>query len=291
MLILVFKLVFIFQTKKTMKKSILLFSLLIFVFSTAFSQKKEKVIKYKKTFYKNQTIENMDMKVTIEDAVATPTGMKFKISILNKSTDYIIFKPSECEFKIKDSKVKPIEKWLVIRPGDKDWRIVDIKGPQYVIPENFDFLMAGFYKVNTEAKGIVAADFKLPPNSNEFKAGAFTVTMDGFKKETAKTDAKFNVTYYGDKIGIIETSKIGAKMPDGKEFANYVKDLPIIFEKGTTDSFKVAWKNIPIESGDMQLVEMQILWRDAFKEVTPVKIPTLNLTILFDKETSFEKGR
>ena len=138
----------------------------------------------------------MDVKVTIDDAVATPTGMKFKISIVNKTSDYIIFKPSECEFKIKDSKVKPVEKWLVIRPGDKDWRIVDIRGPQYILPENFEFVMAGFYKVTIDSKGNTTPDFKLPAATNDFKTGGFSVVMDGFKKETAKTDAKFKVTYY-----------------------------------------------------------------------------------------------
>lgn len=273
-----------------MKKFILFILALSLISTSAFSQKKEKVIKYQKTFYKNQTIENMDVKVTIDDAVATPTGIKFKISIVNKTSDYIIFKPSECEFKIKDSKVKPIEKWLVIRPGDKDWRIVDIKG-NYVIPENFEFLMSGFYKVTLDSKGNITSDYKLPASSNEFKTGGFTVTMDGYKKETAKTDAKFNVAYNGDKIGVIETSKVAAKMPDGKEFANYLTDKPIIFDKGSTDNFKVAWKDIPLNSGDMQQVEMLILWRDAFKEITPLKIPTINLTILFDKEMSMDKGR
>ena len=98
-----------------------------------------------------------------------PTGMKFKISIVNKTGDYIIFKPSECEFKIKDNKVKPVEKWLVIRPGDKDWRIVDIRGPQYILPENFDFIMSGFYKVTLDSKGNTTADFKLPAATNDFK--------------------------------------------------------------------------------------------------------------------------
>lgn len=275
---------------RAMKNTILSILALILITSTSFSQKKEKVIKYQKTFYKNQTIENMDVKVTIDDAVATPTGIKFKISIVNKSTDYIIFKPSECEFKIKDTKVKPIEKWLVIRPNDKDWRIVDIKG-NYVIPENFEFLMAGFYKVTLDSKGNITGDFKLPATNNEFKTGGFAVTMDGFKKETAKTDAKFNVSYNGDKIGIIETNKIAVKMPDGKEFANYLTDRPIIFDKGTTDNFKVAWKDIPIDSGDMQKVEMIIIWREAFKEVSPIKLPPINLTILFDKEMSMAKGR
>ena len=273
-----------------MKKHILSILLILCISSSAFSQKKEKVIKYQKTFYKDQTVENMDVKITIDDAVATPTGIKFKITIINKSGDYIIFKPSECEFSIKGSKVKPIEKWLVIRPGDRDWRIVDIKG-NYVVPENFEFLMAGLYKVTIDAAGNVTPDFKLPPANNEFKTGGFSVVLDGFKKETAKTDAKFKISYNGDKIGIIETNKIATKMPDGKEYANYLNDKPIIFDKGNKDDFKVAWKDIPIDSGDMQKVDMTIIWREAFKEVSPLKIPTINLTILFDKETSMAKGR
>ncbi|MCX6296127.1 MAG: hypothetical protein NTX97_08670 [Bacteroidetes bacterium] len=272
-----------------MKKLVLSFVMII-SFVTFSSAQKE--IKYKKTFYKNQTIENAYVKITIDDAVATQIGMKFKISIVNKTNDYIIFKPSECEFQIKDNKVKPIEKWLVIRPNDKDWKIIDIKGPKYILPENFEFLLEGFYKVSIDAKGNTTPDFKLPPNSNEFNTGGFSVSIDGFKKETARTDAKFKVSYNGDKIGVFEPNKVAAKMPDGKEYANFHSDnKPLLFDKGTEDDFKVAWKDIPIESGDMQKVEMTILWRDAFKEVTPVKMPSLNLTILFDQEMSLAKGR
>ena len=77
-----------------MKKRTLSIILALTIATSAFSQKKEKVIKYQKTFYKNQTIENADLKITIDDAVATPTGMKFKINIIDKSNDYILFKPT-----------------------------------------------------------------------------------------------------------------------------------------------------------------------------------------------------
>jgi hypothetical protein len=53
----------------------------------------------------------------------------------------------------------------------------------------------------------------------------------------------------------------------------------------------VAWKDIPTTSGDMQKDEMTILWRDAFKEVTPDKMKSQNLTVIFDKETSDLKGK
>jgi hypothetical protein len=272
------------------KNSITLFITICIAFSS-FAQK-QKEIKYKKTFYNNQTVENADMKIMIDDAVATMMGIKFKVRIENKTNDYIIFKATECEFQIKDSKVNPVEKWIIIAPNDKESKVIDIKGSQYILPENFTFKMAGFYKVSLDAKGNITPDFKLPPTTNEFKSGGFSVSVDGFKKTTTQTDAKFKVTYNGDKIGVLDINKIGVKMPDGKEYANFLSEKrPVIFDKGKSDDFKVLWKNLSPESGDMQKVDMMILWRDAFKEITPVKIPTLDLLILFDEETSFTKGR
>ena len=274
-------------------KNIILSLITIFcITSSLFAQKKEKPIKYQKTFYKSQTIENADVKITIDDAVATPYGIKFKLSIINKSTDYIIFKPSQCVFKIKGQETKPEEKWLLIKPNDHDYRTIDLKGGQYMQPEDFTFVLDGLFKVSLDGKGNQVADFKLPSAENEFKSGGFDVKLDKLKKETARTDAKFVVNYSGDNIGIFLPNKVAMKMPDGKEYANYRSDNdPVIFDKGRIDDFTLAWKDIPISSGDMQKTEMTILWRDAFKEIVPVKIPTLALTILFDKELSYAKGR
>ncbi|MGZ4034854.1 MAG: hypothetical protein ACXVPU_17115 [Bacteroidia bacterium] len=275
-----------------MKKIFFTLIILAGLTTNLFAQKKEKEIKYKKVFYKSQTIENADVKITIDDAVATPFGIKFKLSIINKSIDYIIFKPSECVFKIKGQETKPEEKWLTIKPNDHDSRVIDLKGGQYMQPENFNFILDGLYKVTADSKGTTAPDFKLPPAQNDFKAGNFSVKMDKLKKETARTDAKFIVTYSGDNFGIFEPNKVAMKMPDGKEYANYRSDNePVLFDKGKVDDFTVAWKDIPTTSGDMQKAEMIILWRDAFKDVVPVKIPTLDLIILFDKDLSYEKGR
>jgi hypothetical protein len=272
-----------------MKKTILSMLAIICIAGNSIAQKETK---YKKVFYKTQTIENTDVKVTIDNAVATPAGVKFKIKIINKTTDYIIYKPSESVFKIKGKDNKPEEKWLIVRPNDNESQVIDLKGPDYLIAENFDFVLDGLYKVSINAKGSPAPDFKLPASQNDFKAGGFSVTLDKVKKETARTDAKFKVAYTGDQIGIFEPNKVVMKMPDGKEYANYHSDnRPLIFNVGTLDDFTVSWKDIPTTSGDMQKVDMQILWKDAFKEVTPTKIPALNLTILFDKETSDAKGK
>lgn len=247
--------------------------------------------KYKKIFYKAQTVENADVKVSITDAVATATGIKFKIKVKNKSNDYIIYKPSESAFKIGGKASSPVEKWMVLRPNEDDYKVIDLKGSQHMVAADYQFILDGLYKV-IPSQGLAMPDFKLPPSQNDIKAGGFTVTLGKFKKETARTDAKFTAVYTGDKIGFFEPNKVAMKMPDGKEFANYHSDRKtLIFAKNETDDFAVAWKDINSESGDMQKVDMIIMWRDAFKEVTPEKLPSLILTVLFDEEMSNAKGR
>lgn len=270
-----------------MKNLFFAFMLVAATITTATAQKT-----YKKIFYKSQTIENNDLKITIEDAVATPAGVKFRLRLINKTNDYIIYKPNESTFKINGKEAKPNEDWMIIRPNESDSKVIDLKGPGYLVAENFSFVLDGVYKANINEGAVNAPEFKLPPSQNEFKAGGFDITHVSNKKTTARTDAKFNITYNGDKIGIFEPKKVAMKMPDGKEYANYHSDKDaIVFEKGKMKSTSVAWKDVPTSSGDMQKDDMVILWRDAFKEVTPKKAPTQTLVIIFDQETTDLKNK
>jgi hypothetical protein len=237
-------------------------------------------------------IENNDVKIAINDAVSTPSGVKFKIRIYNKTNSYIIYKPAESIFRIGGKDLHPEEKWLIIRPNDDDSKVVDLKGPEYLIPENFNFVMEGMYKFSTDVKGVNAEDFKLPASRNDFKAGGFDIGLVKNKKTTARTDATFKVKYVGDKIGVFEPNKVNMKMPDGKEYANYHSNKkPLIFAKGEEDDITVAWKDIPNTSGDMQKDEMMIIWKDAFKEITPDKMLPLTLNVMFDEETTKTKNK
>lgn len=246
---------------------------------------------YKRVFYKNQTVENKDIRITVDDAVATDGGIKFKLKVKNLTNDYIIYKPSESAFKIDGKSINPNEKWMIISPNDDESRVIDLKGPNYKKAADFEFLLDGVYKASSNAKGVVAPDFKLPASQNEFKAGDFTVTLEKVKKETARTDAKFNVKYTGTKIAIFEPNKVGMKMPDGKEYANYHSDKKAQLMNSGDVSFTVAWKDIPKASGDMQFAEMIILWRDAFKETAPVKLEAQTISIAFDKDLTEAKGK
>ena len=245
---------------------------------------------YKKIFYKDQTIDGPVMKITISDAVATNAEIKFKIKIKNNSNDYILYKPSESSFKIDGKSINPEEKPLIIAPNDDDYRVVNLKG-DYKKAADYDFITDGLYKINATSKGVATPDFKLPASQNEITAGPFVITLIKSKKETARTDARFKVKYTGDKIGIFEPNKVAMKMPDGKEYANYHSDRkPRLINKEEIE-FEVSWKEIPTVSGDMQLVDMIILWRDAFKEITPQKIQGQTITVVFDKATTEAKNK
>jgi hypothetical protein len=265
------------------------FSLLLsFIFFVNFTNAQN----YKRLFYKPQTIENNDIKIMIEDAVATPSGVKFKVIIFNKTNDYVIYKPYESVFKIGGKNYNPNEKWLVIRPNDEDSKVVDLKGSEYMVAQNFNFLMEGLYKFSTEVKGVSTPEFKLPSAQNNIKAGGFDLELRKSKKTTAKTDAVFLVKYVGEKIGVFEPNKVTMKMADGKEYANYLSNRkPIVFDKGMQDEIIVAWKEIPSSSGDMQKQDMFIIWHEAFKEITPDKIVPLTLTVMFDEELTKLKNK
>jgi hypothetical protein len=273
--------------KKEMKKiSLVLVSMMLLVGLTSKAQT------YKKIFYRDQVIENNDVKIMVIDAVATPAGVKFKIRIYNKTNDYIVYKPSESIFKIAGKSFNPNEKWLIIRPNDDDYQVIDLFGAGYMFPENFNFVMEGMYKFSTDVKGVNANDFKLPAAKNDFKAGGFNIVLLKNKKTTARTDATFSVQYVGDKIGVFEPNKVSMKMADGKEYANYHSNKkPLIYAKGEDKDIVVAWKDIPVTSGDMQKDEMTIMWQDAFKEITPDKMLPLTITVIFDEETTKLKNK
>jgi hypothetical protein len=203
-----------------------------------------------------------------------------------------VYKPSVSIFKIGGKDNNPVEEWLIIRPNDDDSQVIDLKGAGYMVTENFNFVMEGMYKFSTDVKGVNAPDFKLPPAKNDFKAGGFDIVLEKNKKTTARTDADFKVSYVGDKIGVFEPNKVSMKMADGKEYANFHSDKkPLIFAKGKERKISVAWKDIPSTSGDMQKEEMTIMWRDAFKEITPDKMLPLTLTVMFDEETTKTKNK
>ncbi len=275
------------------KSKIALSILIVLMLSTVSLTFAQKEIKYEKIYYLDTKAESNDVTISIDNAVSTDAETKFKLKITNKTNDYIIYKPSESKFIINGKEINPQEKPLVIEPNESGSRVINTKG-NYNTVKDYSFVASGLYKVSTGTKSIAAADFKLPPSRNDFKAADFDCVLSKVSKETDETAVKFKCTYLGKNVGIIMPSKVTVKMPDGNEYANAKsKAAPLLFiNKGEEDSFTLLWQRMPGgKDNDMQKVEMIIKWNDAFHESTPDKLKPVSLELKFDENTSNDKGK
>lgn len=278
-----------------MKKIILALSVALIAGQGAMAQK-EKEVKYDKLYYKDLKKETEKITITVDNAVSTEGETKFKLKITNLTSEYLIFKPEECKFVINGKEMKPKEKWLVIKPNESDFRVINLKGDKYNSVKTYSFVLDGVYEVIPDQTPGVAADFKLPAAANEFKTGSYKCTMSSLTKETDKTEVKFKCSYTGTRVGFVDPSKAAVKMPDGSEHANaakgglLAKSGPILLMKGEEDSFTCKWDRM--EGGkkmDMQKVDMWIVWKETFREASLQKIQPETLKMEFDEVASNSK--
>ncbi len=273
-----------------MKKVILALALVVSVGNTVSAQK---TVKYEKLFYTDLAKETNEVKITVDNAVSTAAETKFKLKITNLTGDYIILKPEECVFTINGKQLKPKEKWLVIKPNESDFRVINMKGTGFNEVKSYSFSVEGLYNVSTKGTVINAPNFDLPASKNDFEAGDFKCTVSNIYKESDKTEAKFKCVYNGKKVGLIQTSKATAKLPDGKEYANAKSKSDItLLMKGQDDSFTVKWDRM--EGGkamDMQKVPMLIMWHETFMESDLIKLKAETLSFEFDEAGTTAKNK
>ena len=278
-----------------MKKTILTLAAASVLSGAAIAQKE---VKYEKLYYKDMTKETDDITIVVDNAVSTDGETKFKLKIVNKTNNFLIYKPAESKFIVNGKEMKSKEKVLVIKPNGSDFRIINLKGDKFNSMKTYSFVLDGLYSVSPESKGIEAPEFKLPPTNNDFKAGSFNCSMTKLYKESDATDVKFKCSYNGSKIGFIDPSKAAVKMPDGNDYAAKKQSGgllgggsgPIMLMKGDEESFNLKWDRM--EGGkkmDMQKVEMTILWRETFSESSPVKMNAETLVMEFDEVVSNAK--
>jgi len=257
----------------------------------------QKEVKYEKIYYKDLKVESSDITISVDNAVSTEGETKFKLKIVNKTSSFLIYKPEESKFIIDGKEVKPTEKWKIIDPNGSDYMIVNIKGP-YNKVKNYSYVLDGLYKVSTESKGIETPNFRLPLTKNDFKTGDYTVKVAKLYKESDATNLKLDITYNGDKWGVVFDDKAGAILPDGNEYATVKstgllkKGGPVLLKKGQTESVTLNWNRM--EGGkamDMQKVEMMVKFNGMFTESDAEKMKGETLNMEFDEVVSNEKGK
>ncbi len=242
-------------------------------------------------YYAEVTTETNEVNVEIKDAVSRIEFSKFKIKLANKTTDYIVFKPKETTFKISGTDFSPNDRLLLLQPSDKGGRVLDIKGNgKNVHADEYQFILAGLYKIKADAPSTEVANFKLPASVNDVTGGNFKIELLKISKETKETVAKFKVTYTGKGYGLVNPNKLGVKIDNGQEFANAKTQDAFLLAPGESDNF-VALFTIPGKVADMQFANMEILWRNTFSESDLQKLEGTTIDIKVDEGKTAAKNK
>jgi archaellum component FlaF (FlaF/FlaG flagellin family) len=228
---------------------------------------------YEKVFYKDTTFETDNYKVEIDNIVALPKEVKFRMTITNKTNDWVLYVPEEGKFELGGKTLDFKEDKVLIPPYENKKRILRGTGTGLNDARSFNFVCNGFYKVRLKDAS-KSPEFKLPISSNEFVAENFKVVLANSSKTTAKTEVKFNVTYNGEGLGFISPAKMSMRMPDGNVYATAKSKADVVaIEKGKTESITASWNKMEGGSkNDMQMVEMWLMFNGVFQESTQVKI-------------------
>ncbi|MBN2668465.1 MAG: hypothetical protein JXR60_04475 [Bacteroidales bacterium] len=231
-----------------------------------------------------ERIEEKDYSISFQDIVSRMTFVKMAIEIQNNSNDYLIYKTEETSYSFDFGKYSAESKIVYINPHQSKKKTIKAEGSNQFINEKFTLLIDGLYRVPSEGKVIRIEQFQLPASQNEIQVGDFIIKLLKLKKTTAETVAKFECTYTGDKVAIVNASKLSVTI-DGKENIVYANDDKKVKDqlllKGESLSFNAIF-HIPGKIADMQFATMQIIWNDTFIVSEAIKVEPVQQNFVLD---------
>jgi hypothetical protein len=164
----------------------------------SFSQTDKKGKLYPKLYYKDVTYETADYNLAFTLIVSTDAYVKYKMTIVNKTDDYIVVKPLEIIYtgdtiahsnedlhKItwkgpsnKGNTIEAIhnERGFVVPPHEEEHKTLDYKGTPFRVAK-FKIDVNGIYKVPVTGNVINMENFELPPTKNEITVGNMTLKL------------------------------------------------------------------------------------------------------------------
>jgi hypothetical protein len=243
-------------------------------------------------FYKVASHQTADVNIELVDIIARMDFSKFKIKLDSKSNDILIYEPSQSSFVIGGNNCEVADKSMIIDPLGKGSRVINAKcaGTDMHV-DNYTFNFDGLYKVSKDVPPLDAPNFILPPSINDFTVGDYKVEMTGIKKITAITVVDFKVTYTGSGYGLVNANRLGVKIDSGQEFANTRNNQKELMLANGESGRIVAEFKIPGKIADMQFANMEILWRDTFKESKAEKLDGHTFEIVIDPGMTAGKNK
>jgi len=273
-----------------MKNSLILF-VLIFAFSfSALSQNSDP--RHKNFFKTSDVISGKDYRVLFKNVVAKMDYAKLAVEIHNNSYDFMMFIQNEPKFVFDFGEFSSKDKSVYIFPNNTKKETLKVFGGYQFHVDAFKLIMDGLYIIPTQVEADVVEDFKLPASVNYLDTEHFKIHLLKASQKTSESYAKFQVEYTGDKIAIVNPSKISVGV-DGTDliYANDdKKDKPILLKRGEKATIKAVF-HIPGRIADMQFSTLYIKWGDCFKESEPQKLDAVSIEFILDEDLTRAKNK
>ena len=267
------------------KKLILTFSIAI---ATLYVFAQNKPAGYEIYYKAIEAVSTDDIKVEILGNHCQADFCRLKIKITNNTKDYIILKTEELEFVLEHDTYNPAAKNIIINPFKSATKTITVDGDNRFQVENYTLNLKGFYRLPIGSESVIMEKIALPAQKNEFNAGKFNCKINGeIIKETKVTEFPCICTYKGTDVAIINQSNIVVKLEGGQEYATTNRGSKLQTAKtdnlvfpGEKKKIKAVFK-VPAKISDMQFANLEIDFKDTFKEskLIPMILPAQKFVI------------
>jgi hypothetical protein len=171
--------------------------------------------------------------------------------------------------------------------------VIDVKTDGFnANVDRFELLVKGLYLISSSAKSVSAPNFALPPKANDFKVGSqFECNLVKLDKETKATIADFDCKYTGENVGMIQPFKPSVKLENGQEFAtSNSKAKTYMLYKGDVQKIRLDFR-VPGKITDMQFANMEILWKETFKDAKATQLAEQTIKLEMDRGLTEGKNK
>lgn len=207
--------------------------------------------------------ENDDYKLEIVNGphyVSDRGYASYRIKITNKTYDYLLVRTKSSSI----SSASACDNYLhIIDPNTskvKIFRFFDgYNHKNYVI--NFDRVL----KIPFNHNIIEVADTKLTDDVDTFSFPDYNCKLLKSKIRTNEIVAKFDCTYTGDSIAVLDPKKSVLRLSNGERLENIKKYDPTILINNQHEDFQVVYPVLTKISKDDLKKGVDIIWKDTFK--------------------------
>ena len=261
-----------------MRKVSLCFVTILCIVSIAFSQPRG----HENRYIQVPPIETPEYSLAISDAHSQTTFTIMRATLTNKTSDYLVYYQGDVVFNYDHGKFPLSERLYLIKPKARLVRTLKVSGGDKFHVDKMSVDLNCFATLATTGVHQKMPNFVINRSTNkEFEAGNFRFKVLKLVKETRESYILFEVEYTGSDFGIVDPSKLVVKLDDGREFKNYKLARLRILHPGKKMKVGTVFR-IPGKTADMQMVNLEIVWKETFVESKAKRLAKKTLVFEMD---------